>query len=225
MRSGDKAEDSSSIEEMMQEVRRRAGERRREGLYAGLDDALPFAEEALRDDLAAAANRVAAAARIPSIVPELPVPAPHDGGDELPGRRSQDASEKSETIEPVASASQTPSASDLIFKAVSSVGKKAFRVVVGDRVERFIEGSVEFFQATAGFSREVAERILLLERRIEELERMHEQTIPSENQASGRRKSTPRSSTAKSTAEAEQSKTKGPARPRKQESSRKRQSR
>lgn len=164
----------------MEEVERRSRERQRGGLLGDGDDALPFAAAALEDDLAAAANRVAAAARVPSIVPDLRIPAPHDDHEDAPTSRSPDADveEEPERAGKLAEASAGPPASELILRAVSSAGRKAFRMVAGDRIDRFVDGSVEFFYATAVFARVASERLMALERRVRELEESQKETAP-----------------------------------------------
>ncbi len=156
---------SALSEELMREVKRRVEERKRQGLYEGTDDSLPFAELALEDDLAAAANRVAAAARIPSVVPELQAPPPHEG-------RALDSDEAHKTqTEPATLAgdrSHPPSAA--LVRTAALVGRRAFRLLVGDRVDRFVDGAVDFFFSTASFARVAAERIVALESRVAELE-------------------------------------------------------
>jgi hypothetical protein len=165
----------SQARRLMEEVERRVEQRRREGLYGRNDDALPFAEAALEDDLAAAANRLAAAVRVPSIVPDLRVPTPHDGDGEIP--ESDSVRHDNDISVPVGEAG-VPSAYELVLRAVSSAGKKAFRVIAGDRVDRFMDGSVEFFYATAAFAREVCERILALEQRVRDLEEAQKNAQP-----------------------------------------------
>ncbi|MER3396185.1 MAG: hypothetical protein C4319_05320 [Acidimicrobiia bacterium] len=157
-------------ETLMKEVKSRLDVRRRAGLYGDEDDALPFAEAALEDDLAAAANRLAAAARIPSIVPDLRLPAPHDEPLDMGTSTELEvrASEVSESAPQIGSTQ--PPASRVLLGAAFSAGRKVFRAIAGDRIDRFIDGSAEFFFAAADFAREASERILALERRVRELE-------------------------------------------------------
>ncbi len=152
-------------EELMREVKRRVDKRKRQGLYEGTDDSLPFAELALDDELAAAANRVAAAARIPSVVPELQAPPPHEAGP-----LDTDDAHKTQT-DPLSHSGDRPqSASAALVRTATAVGRRAFRLLVGERVDRFVDGAIDFFFSTASFARVTAERIVALESRVAELE-------------------------------------------------------
>lgn len=164
------AAEPSLSELLMEEVERRVEARRREGLYGDDDDRMPFAQVALEDDLAAAANRLAVAARIPSIVPDLRVPAPHDARDDASPQGSSEGPEGEETRRPEEVPQPPPPASRVLLRTAYSAGRKVFRAFAGERIERFVDGSVEFFHASAAFAREATERILTLEQKVRHLE-------------------------------------------------------
>lgn len=151
-------ENTVDVDALMDEVRRRVEERRAAGEYGDLDDTPTFAELALFDDLAASANRVGAAARIPGIVPEL---FPKE-----PGRNGSGGNGSTDQIE---TAPVAPAAG--VGDRAIGLARRVVRKAVGDRIDQVIVHIEEFFAAAADNSRVSAERVIALERRVDELER------------------------------------------------------
>lgn len=149
-------EERVDVDALMEQVRRRVEERRSSGEY---DEAMcepVFGELALHDELAASANRVAAAARSLDVVPSLHPVRP--GGDQVSA---------GERADEVLKAVRAPvSLADRAMGLARQIAMKA----VGDRIDQFIRTVGEFFTASSDNTRVMAERLIALERRVADLE-------------------------------------------------------
>ncbi|RIK04159.1 MAG: hypothetical protein DCC49_13600, partial [Acidobacteria bacterium] len=144
------------VDALMDEVRRRVADRRASGEYEEWMREPAFAELALHDELAASANRVAAAARLPDVVPGL-YPVPPGSIDDSPDERAQEALE----------AVQAPAG---VANRAIGFARHVVRKAVGNRMDQFIRNVEEFFAASSDNARVTAERLIALERRVAELE-------------------------------------------------------
>ena len=185
----------SEAKRALDEVQKRIASRRALGLYRPHEDDTPaFVDLVLEDDLAAAANRLAAAARIEGLAPSLYVPAPHEGlavsqdhdsSSSSVGGSSRTARDRAEGIGQkqaqqqggegreggiwtVPQSAQNRSMIDI----AASLARRALRVLVGERVDTFIEQSLRYFAETASFATSATCRIVELERRVDALEQM-----------------------------------------------------
>lgn len=171
---------AAEAEELVRQVRERVERRRATGSYAPRDlDDVPFSELALRDDLAASANRLAAAAEIEGMVPDFyglgphePQPArPRQTGEEFAQNGDPDSADEAERRVAITS---IPSAPEHPLRVVvnrgSALARRAIRAVVGERVDRFLERSLDYFAEAAHFAELATRRILELEARVSELE-------------------------------------------------------
>lgn len=150
-------EERVDVDALMEEVRRRVAERRASGDYGGDVREPAFAELALYDDLAASANRVAAAARLPDVVPSLsPIP---------PGAGSEGDDLSSEV-----ELATLPTSQRGIAERAMGLARQVARKAVGNRLDQFIRSVEDFFAASSDNSRITAERVIALERRVAELE-------------------------------------------------------
>lgn len=149
-------EERVDVGALMDEVRRRVEERRSSGEYEKGMREPAFGELALHDELAASANRVAAAARMPDVVPGLYPVSP--GTDEASaGERAEEALE----------AVRAPAG---IADRAMGLARQVARRAVGNRLDQFIRSVEEFFTASSDNARVTAERLMALERRVAELE-------------------------------------------------------
>lgn len=171
---------ATEAEELTRQVRERVERRRAAGFYGRRElDNVPFSELALNDDLAASANRLAAAADIEGLVPDVYGLAPHElrqANAKRPGDEIAENGDSNEADEPGPrrGSTSTLSAPDRPLRAMvergSALARRAMRAVVGERVDRFLERSLEYFAETALFAELATRRILELEARVAALE-------------------------------------------------------
>lgn len=149
-------EERVDVDALMDQVRRRVEERRSSGEYEKGMREPAFGELALHDELAASANRVAAAARMPDVVPGLyPVPPGRDEDTPIDGAK--------EALEAV----RAPAG---IADRAMGLARQVARKAVGNRLDQFVRSVEEFFTASSDNARVAAERLIALERRVAELE-------------------------------------------------------
>lgn len=149
-------EERVDVDALLDQVRRRVEERRSLGDYEKGMREPTFGELALHDELAASANRVAAAARTLDIVPGLH-PTPPGSDLDSTGERADEA---------VEAVRASAGFADRAMGLARHVAMKA----VGNRMDQFIRSVEEFFTATSDNARVTAERLIALERRVAELE-------------------------------------------------------
>lgn len=144
----------------MREVRDRVAARREAGEYGRLDDTPTFAELAMHDELAASANRMAAAARTTGLVPPL-TPS-------RPGReagRSLDA-EPSDSGDDGTPPNLPEGVAGRLFGVARRVADRTF----GSRLSNFLDRLQGFIAISADNSRVTAERVIALDAKVNQLE-------------------------------------------------------